>query len=140
INFLYDFAQKTIALKVVHHPRLSLISGPVDFSSFRNITSLELKRVPISLLHGLQRVRHNLQTLIISRSSFHLNELFESCGADSSQSHAWPNLKRLFLPFNGISSLDSSLRLLPVLEVMDLSHNALTELPDEFEASVSPTE
>lgn len=62
VKFLHDFVQKTIGLKVTHYfgdPKLS-----IDISKFRHLKYLELKKVSIELVKGLQSVRGQLESIV----------------------------------------------------------------------------
>lgn len=62
IKFLHDFVQKTISLKVTHcSPDVKII---IDISKFRHLRYLELKKVSIELLKGLQSVRGQLESIV----------------------------------------------------------------------------
>lgn len=61
LKFLHDFVQKTIWLKVSHNcndPRV-----PVDISKFRHLRFLELRKVCIDLVSGIQAVRGQLESI-----------------------------------------------------------------------------
>ena len=61
IKFLHDFVQKTVWLKVSHistDPRLS-----IDITKFRHLRFLELQKVCIDLVTGIQGVRGQLESI-----------------------------------------------------------------------------
>lgn len=62
IKFLHDFVQKTIGLKIIYQPSDEEIS--VDISKFRHLKCLELKKIQISLVKGIQKIRDKLESII----------------------------------------------------------------------------
>lgn len=62
LKFLHDFVQKTIGLKVTGCPNDPRIS--VDITKFRHLKYLELKKINISSVKGLQGVRGQLESVI----------------------------------------------------------------------------
>jgi Leucine-rich repeat (LRR) protein len=92
--------------------------------------------VPVHLLEGLHRLRPTLHTLIASRCLQNLQDLFESCGGDMSSAQSWPLLKTVCLSNNNLEVLDGSLRLVPSLEVLDLSFNQMSTTDGYLEVCV----
>ncbi|CAG2185846.1 unnamed protein product [Mytilus edulis] len=134
VQYLHDFITKTISLKITHST--ATMQGPILISRFRSVEVLELKKVPIHMLEGLHRLRGQMKIIIVSRCLNSLQDLFEACGGDQSSPMSWPCLKSIFLSYNGLRKLDSSLRLLPVLEVIDISHNDLERTENYLELSL----
>jgi len=62
IKFLHDFVQKTISLKITHYSSDDIII--IDISKFRHLKYLELKKVSIELMKGLQSVRGQLESIV----------------------------------------------------------------------------
>ncbi|XP_033732622.1 serine/threonine-protein kinase 11-interacting protein-like [Pecten maximus] len=123
VQFLNDFISKTVSLKLTHGTQT--MQEPVYLSRFRNVEVLELKKIPVHMLHGLQKLRGQLKVLIVARCLQNLEDLLETCGGDQSAPISWPQLTSLYVSSNGLTRLDNSLRLLSALEVIDLSHNQL---------------
>ncbi|OWF48594.1 serine/threonine-protein kinase 11-interacting protein-like isoform X2 [Mizuhopecten yessoensis] len=123
VQFLNDFISKTVSLKLTHG--VQTMQEPVYLSRFRNIEVLELKKIPVHMLHGLQKLRGQLKVLIVARCLQNLEDLLETCGGDQSAPLSWPQLTSLYVSCNGLPRLDNSLRLLSAIEVIDLSHNQL---------------
>ncbi|ESO94131.1 hypothetical protein LOTGIDRAFT_77816, partial [Lottia gigantea] len=101
------------------------MQGAIQVHRFRNLQVLEIKKVPVHMIEGLNQLRGQLQTLIISRSLLALQDVFETCGSDMTSPMSWPQLDTVNLSYNTLTCLDSSLRLLPVLKIVDISHNSL---------------
>ncbi|KAL0117693.1 hypothetical protein PUN28_008833 [Cardiocondyla obscurior] len=126
IKFLHDFVQKTIGLKVTHYS--SDVKVTIDISKFRHLKYLELKQVSIELLKGLQSVRGQLESIVCTgrKGVSTIYQLLAACGGDAGVGFIWASLKHLVLPHNALKCLDESLELVPWLEILDLSHNLIT--------------
>ncbi|CAL1678329.1 unnamed protein product [Lasius platythorax] len=126
IKFLHDFVQKTISLKVTHcSPDVKII---IDISKFRHLRYLELKKVSIELLKGLQSVRGQLESIVCAgrKGVSTIYQLLATCGGDAGIGFVWASLRHLVLPHNALECLDESLELAPWLQILDLNHNMIT--------------
>lgn len=63
IKFLHDFVQKTISLKITHYSSDDDVII-IDISKFRHLKYLELKKISIELVKGLQSVRGQLESIV----------------------------------------------------------------------------
>ncbi|XP_071565929.1 serine/threonine-protein kinase 11-interacting protein isoform X1 [Temnothorax nylanderi] len=126
VKFLHDFVQKTIGLKVTHCS--SDVRVTIDISKFRHLKYLELKQVPVELLKGLQSVRGQLESIVCAgrKGVSTIYQLLAACGGDAGVGFVWASLKHLVLPHNALKCLDKSLELTPWLQILDLSHNMIT--------------
>ncbi|XP_029051044.2 serine/threonine-protein kinase 11-interacting protein isoform X1 [Osmia bicornis bicornis] len=126
LKFLHDFVQKTIGLKVTYCPKNSDIT--VDITKFRHLKYLELKKINIDFVKGLQGIRGQLETVICAgrKGVCTVRQLLASCGGDAGIGFVWGSLKHLALPHNALERLDTSLELAPWLQIIDLSHNFIT--------------
>ncbi|XP_012234632.1 serine/threonine-protein kinase 11-interacting protein isoform X2 [Linepithema humile] len=126
VKFLHDFVQKTIGLKVTHYS--PDVKVPIDISKFRHLKYLELRKVSIELLKGLQSIRGQLESIVCTggKSVSTINQLLATCGGDTDVGFVWTSLKHLVLPHNALEHLDKSLELAPWLQILDLSHNIIT--------------
>lgn len=122
LQFVYEFLQKTIALKIL--PGTGNQST-VDINVFRNLKLLEIHRFSLSLVKGIKSLRTQLQYLTCMRSLSALKEVLEWCGGDRSQGFVWCELKEAVFSHNGINNLDTSLEFTPCLRTLDLSHNRI---------------
>ena len=61
------FAKCIIVLYQLIHQGQTIV-GCISLSPFRNLQELELVRVPLHLLEGLDKQRHKLQMLTVLRS------------------------------------------------------------------------
>lgn len=122
LQFVYEFLQKTIALKIL--PGTGNQSA-VDINVFRNLKLLEIHRFSLSLVKGIKSLRTQLQYLTCMRSLSALKEVLEWCGGDRSQGFVWCELREAVFSHNGINNLDASLEFTPCLQTLDLSHNKI---------------
>lgn len=128
IQFLHDFVQKTVGLKISNSAvTLESDKGSLDICKFRNLKYLELKRVPVHQLHGIQSVRAQLQSIVCIHCIQRLEDLLLDCGADHSSGFVWSDLREAVFSYNGIDLLDCSLQFAPWLQILDLSHNKITQ-------------
>uniref|UniRef100_A0A1A8GGD8 Serine/threonine-protein kinase 11-interacting protein n=2 Tax=Nothobranchius korthausae TaxID=1143690 RepID=A0A1A8GGD8_9TELE len=126
LQFLFDVLQKTVSLKLINPPGVSLEAG-VKIFPFKSLKYLELQRVPPSLLEGLRGVYSQLEVFICTKSLSSLEELLSLCGGDLSSALPWLELHTLNFSYNSIVRLDQSLGLLNVLRCLDLSHNKIQD-------------
>jgi Leucine-rich repeat (LRR) protein len=128
IHFLHDFVQKTVGLKISDSAvAYDCDKGVLDICKFRNLKYLELRKVPVHQLHGLQSVRAQLQSVVCIRCIQRLEDLLLDCGADYSSGFVWSDLREAVFSYNGIDLLDRSLEFAPWLQILDLSHNRISQ-------------
>lgn len=128
ILFLHDFVQKTVGLKITNSAVTDDSNkGTLDICKFRNLKYLELRRVPVLLLHGIQSVRVQLQSIVCIHCIQRLEDLLLDCGADHSSGFVWSDLREAVFSYNGIDFLDCSLQFAPWLQILDLSHNKISQ-------------
>ncbi|XP_057325391.1 LOW QUALITY PROTEIN: serine/threonine-protein kinase 11-interacting protein [Microplitis mediator] len=124
LKFLHDFVQKTIWLKIIN------INDPVtiDITKFRHLRFLELQKVFIDSVRGIQGIRGQLESIYCTGNGGvgSVGRLLSSCGGDACVGFVWASLKRLSLPYNNLGRLDKSLELAPWLSTLDLSHNFIS--------------
>lgn len=125
LQFIYDFLQKTIALKIL--PSSDIFTNPhvIDINVFHNLKLLEIQRFSTNLIKGIKNLRAQLQYLTCVRSLGTLKEVLEWCGADRCQGFIWSELKEAVFTHNGLNNLDASLEFTPCLQTLDLSHNRI---------------
>ncbi|XP_050461636.1 serine/threonine-protein kinase 11-interacting protein isoform X1 [Cataglyphis hispanica] len=127
IKFLHDFVQKTISLKVTHcsSDDDKII---IDISKFRHLKYLELRKVSIELLKGLQNIRGQLESIVCAgrKGVSTIYQLLAACGGDDGIGFVWASLRHLVLSHNALECLDESLELAPLLQILDLNHNMIT--------------
>ncbi|XP_037552255.1 serine/threonine-protein kinase 11-interacting protein [Nematolebias whitei] len=126
LQFLFDVLQKTISLKLISPPGVTLDSV-VKIFPFKSLRCLELKRIPPHLLEGLRGVYSQLEVFTCTKSLSSLEELLSTCGGDLSSALPWLELHTLNFSYNTIVCLDQSITLLNVLKCLDLSHNKIQD-------------
>lgn len=124
LQFLHDFVQKTVSLKLsCGHANYEKL---VNIGKFHALRSLELKKVPVSKISGLQALKPQLISVACINSLVSISELLVNCGADSSSGAlVWSELREASFAHNGLKTLDKSLGLAPWLQILDLNHNKL---------------
>ncbi|XP_063852543.1 serine/threonine-protein kinase 11-interacting protein-like [Scylla paramamosain] len=142
LQMLYDLLQKVAGLRLWcrqdhQQQQQQQQQGVVSLRCFRSLRTLELTSVPVARLRTLQALRSQLRRLVVTRGLSCLADLFVCCGADQAGEFVWEQLVEATLAHNALQggTLDDSLRLLPNLKVLDVSHcglhdvTSLTHLP-----------
>ncbi|XP_044762418.1 serine/threonine-protein kinase 11-interacting protein [Coccinella septempunctata] len=128
VQIIFKMMQNIVHLKLIAD--IVPIDSTVDISEFRNLQILELHKVDVSKIAGLNSQRLHLQQLICSRDLDSLRGLLEYCGGDYCSKYIWTELKNLVLSYNKLTALDDSLECVPWLSSLDLSHNELTNVDE----------
>ncbi|XP_037788373.1 serine/threonine-protein kinase 11-interacting protein-like isoform X5 [Penaeus monodon] len=138
LQFIYDLLQKVFGLRLwVRHAGLGLpLNETISLRCFRNLQTLEMDHIPVTSMKALQTLRPTLKSVTIVKGLTQLSDLFIRCGADKAGEFAWEQLQEAVLAHNALHSLDQSLKLLPSLRVLDLSH---CELEDASALEYLPT-
>lgn len=127
--FIYDFIQKTLVLKLTKFLDDDENENCViDISKFRNLTTLEIQRVSINRIIGLQQLRSQLQVITAERSLTNVKDLIVYCAGDKSIGFIWNSLKRADFSYNGLETVDSSFEFTPYLQHLNLSHNKIFQI------------
>lgn len=124
IQIIFKMLQSVVHLKLISD--VVPVDNTVDISELRNLQILEIQKINVSKITGLNAQRLHLQQLICSRDLDTLKDLLEYCGGDFCSKFIWTELKNLVLPYNKLTTLDNSLECVPWLNSLDLSHNELT--------------
>ncbi|KAB0801895.1 hypothetical protein PPYR_04081 [Photinus pyralis] len=127
LQFLYDFIQRSVSLKLINDTLVNSINDAVDITKFKNLRFLELQKVDVTSIIGLQTVRTQLQYLICVRSISSIKNVLEKCGGDESEGFVWCELKEATFSHNKLKEIDSSLELVPWLHTLDLSYNMIKD-------------
>lgn len=98
---------------------MSCFLSGLDPLIYDHVCSLQLKKVPLQLVTGLQRLRGQLKTLVVQRCHMgvgmetrlleNIEDVIVRCCGDESTSFAWNSLKELDLSSNSIRKLGDSL-------------------------------
>lgn len=136
LQFLHDFIQKAIGLKVTNYTNILAVGpleqfeGTADISKFRSLKLLEIRKVPVHYLTGIGQLRSRIQCIICVKSltKQNLDEILIECGADGSNGFLWSELREATFTHNNLRTVQSKgLNLVPFLQVLDLSHNKLKD-------------
>ncbi|XP_058820320.1 uncharacterized protein LOC131682671 isoform X2 [Topomyia yanbarensis] len=125
LQFIYDFVQKTTVLSLNQFINDDPYQFEVDIGKFRNLRTLEIQKIPIGQIIGIQQMRSQLNEISCVRSISHVNEIITSCGGDNSNGFTWNELRTANFSYNMLDHIDSSLEFTPWLEYLNLSHNQI---------------
>ncbi|XP_034540452.1 nischarin [Notolabrus celidotus] len=147
LGHILDFTCRLRYLKVsgtrgpVGTSNIEESSLPFDLSVFKALLQIEISDCSSLQIRGLSSLRLSLATLSIHRSSETMMAIlvpeaseFSQWEAEGSESGCpvtavipvWKNLTTLDMSHNCISSIDSSVKLIPKVEFLDLSYNQLS--------------
>ncbi|KAJ8952700.1 hypothetical protein NQ318_021016 [Aromia moschata] len=126
LQFLLDLVQRTVNLKII--PDVNDDFTDVDITRFKNIKILEIHKLDINVIVGIQKLRSQLQELICCHSLSCLSDVLDKCGGDNSQRYSWNDLRKANFSYNRIVEIDDSLECMLSLHTLDLSHNELKRL------------
>nr|XP_039265973.1 serine/threonine-protein kinase 11-interacting protein-like [Styela clava] len=103
-----------------------------ELQHFRSLERVHIVGPCLNSVKGLRAVSTNLHTLIAEKGTITLHELLSSCCMDESGPMSWPKLLCLEVSECFLTSLDSSLKLLPNLQELDLSFNRISSIGNEL--------
>uniref|UniRef100_A0A6B2EBJ3 Putative leucine-rich repeat protein n=1 Tax=Phlebotomus kandelakii TaxID=1109342 RepID=A0A6B2EBJ3_9DIPT len=129
LQFVFDFVQKTLYLSLNQLPGDDQ-ADLVDLTNFRTLEKLEINKVALKKIRGLQRLRAQLQEIVCVKCLSSVRELILDCGGDRCGGFVWNELKSANFSGNILKSLDRSLELTPWLQNLILSHNQLEKIPE----------
>lgn len=104
----------------------------VELQQFSSLQNLHIVGPCLREIKGLRSASCNLLSLIVENGDISLNELLSQCCMDESRPVIWPQLLSLKVSNCSLVILDSSLKLLPNLQELDLSFNDLSSIKDEL--------
>ncbi|XP_020486354.2 nischarin isoform X1 [Labrus bergylta] len=147
LGHILDFTCRLRYLKVsgtrgpVGTSNIEESSLPFDLSVFKSLLQIEISECSSQQIQGLSCLRSSLATLSIHHSTETMTSILVPEASEFSQWEAegaesgcpvtavipvWRNLTTLDMSHNGISSIDSSVKLIPKVEFLDLSNNQLS--------------
>ncbi|XP_074525644.1 nischarin [Halichoeres trimaculatus] len=147
LGHILDFTCRLRYLKVsgtrgpVGTSNIEESSLPFDLSVFKSLLQIEISDCSSQQIRGLSSLRSSLATLSIHRSTETMMSIlvpeaseFSQWEAEGSESGCpvtavipvWKNLTTLDMSHNCISTIDSSVKLIPKVEFLDLSYNQLS--------------
>lgn len=125
-QFIVSLFQKTVNLKIYPDVPNNLTS--VNLARFANLKSLEILKIDINFLVGLQKLRSQLQEIICCNSLQQFGNVLIKCGGDNTQPYSWNELKKAKFSHNGILEIDNSFDWTLSLHTLDISHNKLSTI------------
>lgn len=128
LQFIYDFVQKAQILCLTTIPNDDQYDGFIDISKFRNLQRLEIQRIPIEQIIGIQRLRKYLKEIICSRSINSVTDIISHCGGDKSNGFIWNELILADFSYNNLKAIDCSLEFASTLQYLNLSHNQIVSV------------
>ncbi|CAG9768756.1 unnamed protein product [Ceutorhynchus assimilis] len=128
LQFLFDLVKGTVALKVTPDLLEDLESTVVNVKRFQNIKLLEIHKIDIANVIGIQKLRSNIEELTCMYNLINLADILDKCGGDCSHKFNWAELKRANFSHNRLHTIDTSFECTPWLQILDLSHNCITNL------------
>lgn len=126
LQLIYDFVQKTRILCVTHFAAAAAADAQqqsVDITKFRNLRRLEISKLPVGRVRGIQKLRAHLQELKCVQSIDSVEEIISHCGGDRATGFAWNELHTVDFSYNRLRKVDSSLEFVTALQYLNLSHN-----------------
>ncbi|KAD7477496.1 hypothetical protein E3N88_00632 [Mikania micrantha] len=110
---------------------------PLCLLPFGRLKILELRGCDLSTsaARGLLELRHTLEKIICHNSTDALRHVFASRIAEIEDSPQWKRLSFVSCAYNGLVLMDDSLRLLPVVETLDLSRNKFAKVDNLWRCS-----
>ncbi|XP_061396733.1 dynein axonemal assembly factor 1 homolog [Musca vetustissima] len=124
LQLIHDFVQKTALLCLVHYPGDEYY-GKIDISKFCALKRLEVQKIDIKQLAGIQRLRAQLEHLICIKSIKTVDDIITHCGGDNSNGFVWNELKSADFSYNNLQCVDTSLEFAQYLQHLNLRHNKL---------------
>uniref|UniRef100_A0A1I8PNH6 Uncharacterized protein n=1 Tax=Stomoxys calcitrans TaxID=35570 RepID=A0A1I8PNH6_STOCA len=124
LQLIHDFIQKTALLSLVQYPSEEYL-GKIDIAKFRALKRLEVHKINIKQLAGIQRLRGQLQHLICVKSIKAVDDIITHCGGDNSNGFVWNELKSADFSYNNLKCVDTSLEFAQYLQHLNLRHNQL---------------
>lgn len=128
LQIIYDFVQKAKILCLVAMPTEEPFDGDIDIRKFRSLKRLEIQKIPIEQIVGIQRLRAHLQELICSKSITSVESIIAHCGGDNANGFLWNELRMADFSYNSLKTIDCSLEFVSNLNCLNLSHNQIVSV------------
>nr|CDS30663.1 nischarin [Hymenolepis microstoma] len=130
-----------VSMEKLHNSNIAINSLTFDLSPFKSLDYLELCNVEMGRMRGFEVIKSSVTQLVVSRSlknlnNFILGDLFAAgngdwvYGENPVSTIPWDRIKTANFSNNFINKIDQTIALLPNVEILHLSNNLLTELPD----------
>ncbi|XP_043947528.1 serine/threonine-protein kinase 11-interacting protein isoform X4 [Drosophila biarmipes] len=128
LQLVHDFVQKTTLLRLTYFPCELYFEAAIDIAKFRALRRLEVNKINICQVVGIQPLRGQLQHLICVRSLTCLDDIIIRCGGDNSNGFVWNELQSADFSYNNLRSVDSALEFAQNLQHLNLQHNKLNSV------------
>ncbi|XP_023174986.2 serine/threonine-protein kinase 11-interacting protein isoform X2 [Drosophila hydei] len=128
LQLLHDFVQKTTLLKLNYFPSEHYFEGAIDICKFRALRRLEVHKINICQVVGIQALRAQLQQIICIKSLNNVDDIITHCGGDMSNGFVWNELQSADFSYNNLRSVDTALEFAQHLQHLNLRHNKLTSV------------
>uniref|UniRef100_A0A6P4EPI0 Serine/threonine-protein kinase 11-interacting protein n=1 Tax=Drosophila rhopaloa TaxID=1041015 RepID=A0A6P4EPI0_DRORH len=128
LQLVHDFVQKTTLLKLTYFPSELHFDGAIDIAKFRALRRLEVNKINICQVVGIQPLRSQLQHLICVKSLTSVDDIITRCGGDNSNGFVWNELQTADFSYNSLRSVDTALEFAQHLQHLNLRHNKLTSV------------
>lgn len=128
LQLLHDFVQKTTLLKLNYFPTDHYFEGAIDICKFRALRRLEVHKINICQVVGIQALRAQLQHLICIKSISNVEDIITHCGGDNSNGFVWNELQSADFSYNNLRAVDTALEFAQHLQYLNLRHNKLTSV------------
>ena len=125
---MHDFVQKTSLLCIIKYPGEECIDGKIDITKFRALKRLEIQKVNVKQICGIQPLRGQLEHLICTKSIKYVDDIITHCGGDNSNGFVWNRLIIADFSYNNLQTVDTSLEFAQYLQHLNLRHNQLQSI------------
>lgn len=125
-QFLCNLVKNTKNLKVI----TDVVNdcSNVDLSAFKHVEILEIQKVDVRIIAGIDQLRNHLQEVTCNHSLTCISDFLDKCGNDNTEPYLWSELKKANFSQNKITQLSDSFEYTPWLHTLDLSHNELNNV------------
>lgn len=128
LQLLHDFVQKTTLLKLNYFPSEHYFEGAIDICKFRALRRLEVHKINICQVVGIQALRSQLKHLICVKSLSSVDDIITRCGGDNSNGFVWNELQSADFSYNNLRGIDTALEFAQHLQYLNLRHNKLSSV------------
>ncbi|CAH2002263.1 unnamed protein product [Acanthoscelides obtectus] len=122
-QFFLDLIGRTAFLKLI--PDTISTLDIIDIRRFTNLKMLEIHKLDVNLIVGIQKLRPQLQELVCIHCLKNVDDILEKCGGDHSSRYNWGELKKAKFSHNDLEEINDIFEYTISLHMLDLSHNRL---------------
>lgn len=128
LQLVHDFVQKTSLLCIIKYPGEECVDVRIDITKFRALKRLEIQKVNVKQICGIQPLRGQLEHLICTKSIKYVDDIITHCGGDNSNGFVWNKLIIADFSYNNLQTVDTSLEFAQYLQHLNLRHNQLQSI------------